>query len=221
MNTYYIGPIRLTITGCIIAALFAVMPFVASASTHDETPDLSVMWAQVQELLTLIESLQAQIIALQTARTPVVASPASDTLALHTHVEVRDGPLRVRDAAGGQPIGRQLIGATGKVMDGPYTADGYTWWYVDFTAGVSGYVAATYLTATAPPTTMKPAPDKPVTDDKKDQADRYQIDDKKPASDTGKLPVKKDTEDTEDTVEAKEMTVKEADADAKEVKPSE
>ena len=199
---------RVVISG-VMAAVVTFAPLgISTAVAQEETPDLQQMWGQIQELLTLIESLQAQVQALQTKQSVTESSSSDTELRLHAHVVVSDGPLRVRAEAAGTVTGRQSTGSTGKIMGGPKMADGYTWWYVDFANGATGYVAAPYLAVTTPPATeqKKPATD---TDQKKETETDKKTENQEakkteePKKDYDKDPViKKDTEDTEDKKES-------------------
>ncbi|MBX4189033.1 hypothetical protein KW785_00370 [Candidatus Parcubacteria bacterium] len=45
----------------------------------------------------------------------------------------------------GKPLGQQKAGSTGVIVAGPQTGSGYTWWQVDFSSGVDGWVAGDWL----------------------------------------------------------------------------
>jgi hypothetical protein len=48
--------------------------------------------------------------------------------------------------------GRQIWGATGTIIGGPVTGNGYTWWQVDYAVSPDGWTAEDYLAAYTPPT---------------------------------------------------------------------
>src|SRR5262249_37438205 len=71
------------------------------------------------------------------------------------------GGLDVRSSPSlaGNVLGTQSSSSPGKVTGGPSTADGFTWWEVDFDAGVDGWTAEDFLTAvTSFPLPRVPAP---------------------------------------------------------------
>ncbi len=75
--------------------------------------------------------------------------PTPTTIQIGSRVTVSGSSIRVRStpATGySNRLGRQSIGAQGTVVDGPVTANGYTWWNVDFDSGVDGWVVGQYLT---------------------------------------------------------------------------
>lgn len=49
-----------------------------------------------------------------------------------------------------QILGAQPNGSLGTIISGPSTANGYTWWQVDFDTGADGFVAGAYLVPIAP-----------------------------------------------------------------------
>jgi hypothetical protein len=54
--------------------------------------------------------------------------------------------VNIRSTAGGRWIGSQRAGRTGTITAGPEYANNLTWWKVNFTSGVDGWVAGNYLT---------------------------------------------------------------------------
>lgn len=60
-------------------------------------------------------------------------------------VMVSSGPLNVRDLAGGKVVGKQAVGALGTVVSGPITANGHTWWQVDFNSIPDGWIAGEFV----------------------------------------------------------------------------
>jgi|GEM_PF-3911906 len=42
-------------------------------------------------------------------------------------------------------LGTQAAGASGRIVSGPVSMDGYTWWKVYFSTGANGWVAGEYL----------------------------------------------------------------------------
>ena len=55
--------------------------------------------------------------------------------------------VHVRTVAGlfGVPAAKRQRGDSGVIVSGPLSVSNYTWWYVDFTTGVDGWVAASFL----------------------------------------------------------------------------
>ena len=71
----------------------------------------------------------------------------NDQLQVNTNVTVIGTVLNVRNSPSVQSarLGGQVFGKAGKVISGPITASGYNWYHVDFTTGVDGWVAGSYL----------------------------------------------------------------------------
>jgi hypothetical protein len=55
--------------------------------------------------------------------------------------------LQVRSAAStsATSLGRQSKGATGTILEGPLSANGYTWWKIDYASGADGWSIDSYL----------------------------------------------------------------------------
>jgi hypothetical protein len=60
-------------------------------------------------------------------------------------VQVVNGPVNVRQSAGGIELGTQDTGAVGTVTAGPEWSSPNWFWYVQFDSGVSGWVAEAFL----------------------------------------------------------------------------
>ncbi|MEK7638759.1 MAG: SBBP repeat-containing protein [Patescibacteria group bacterium] len=75
----------------------------------------------------------------------VVTPTAASTFTQNSRVVVALGPLNVRSSASGSVTGTQATGASGTLVEGPVTANGYTWWKVDYDTGSDGWSAATFL----------------------------------------------------------------------------
>ncbi|MBX4189188.1 fibronectin type III domain-containing protein [Candidatus Parcubacteria bacterium] len=86
-------------------------------------------------------SAQSNSITLTTP-TPPPTSTFQIGNTVHTTIKVS---VRSTSTTKGKPAGTQKAGATGVIVNGPQTGSGYTWWYVDFTSGVDGWVAQDYL----------------------------------------------------------------------------
>jgi len=56
-------------------------------------------------------------------------------------------PLEIIDLQTVTTLGVQQTGSFGTIAQGPQTAFGATWWYVDFDTGPDGWVAGDYLTS--------------------------------------------------------------------------
>ena len=71
--------------------------------------------------------------------------------------------LRVRESAGvrATELGKQKPGASGKILEGPLTADGHVWWKVGWADGAQGW-SANYLAA-APQSPPPTPPSQPST----------------------------------------------------------
>jgi hypothetical protein len=53
--------------------------------------------------------------------------------------------VRQTPSTSGTLLGSQPVGSMGTITQGPTTADGYTWWFVDYTSGVDGWSAGEWL----------------------------------------------------------------------------
>lgn len=74
----------------------------------------------------------------------VLTAYAQQQLRLGEEVQVISGPLNVRDAPGisGEIIGQLTQGQLAVIVDAsPYWADGYWWWSVNASAGITGWIA--------------------------------------------------------------------------------
>lgn len=65
-----------------------------------------------------------------------------ETVRTTANLNVREGPGLDRRVEVTTPVG-----ATGDLVDGPVTADGYTWWKVSYHAGYTGWSAGRWLAA--------------------------------------------------------------------------
>ncbi len=69
-------------------------------------------------------------------------------------------------------LGRQSIGITGSIIDGPINASGYTWWKVNYTAGPDGWSVENYLekntALSSPPDLLTDADPNPDTESSPD-----------------------------------------------------
>jgi uncharacterized protein YgiM (DUF1202 family) len=72
--------------------------------------------------------------------------PGGD-FAIGDDIYVFDGPLNLRSAAGLSGAILEILpqDATGEIVGGPTTADGYDWYQVDTTLGATGWVAGDFL----------------------------------------------------------------------------
>jgi len=59
--------------------------------------------------------------------------------------------LNVRRTPNGKILGTQTNGAPGVIRTGPVLVGPYTWWQLDYSTGVSGWSAETFLAAAPPP----------------------------------------------------------------------
>jgi hypothetical protein len=63
-------------------------------------------------------------------------------------IQVAQSPLNVRSCAGTScsVLGKQMTaGRTGTITGGPTTANGYTWWNVNYSSGTDGWSAENYV----------------------------------------------------------------------------
>jgi hypothetical protein len=91
-------------------------------------------------------SVSAYNATTESAQSPAVSvtTPAAATMMQTTaRVNVRANPTTWST---GTILGTQAKGAIGTVISGPVTANGYTWWKIDFQTGADGWVVSRYLT---------------------------------------------------------------------------
>ena len=69
----------------------------------------------------------------------VAISVTSNTFGVGAAVSVITADA-VRSNPGGSKVGSQLVGAQGKITEGPNTQDGKKWWKVDFATGTDGWI---------------------------------------------------------------------------------
>lgn len=60
--------------------------------------------------------------------------------------------VRTQPSTSSQRLGSQYLGAKGQVTAGPVSAEGYTWWNIDYTTLPDGWSVESFLTASTPPT---------------------------------------------------------------------
>jgi uncharacterized protein YgiM (DUF1202 family) len=79
-----------------------------------------------------------------------LGASVSATFAKDDVVEVVDGPLNVRDAAAidANVLAKLDTGATGTILDGPTTSDGYDWYKISYNGASTGWVAGEFLAET-------------------------------------------------------------------------
>jgi hypothetical protein len=70
----------------------------------------------------------------------VAVSVTSNTFGIGASVTVITTDS-VRSNPGGAKAGTQLVGAQGKIIEGPNTQDGKKWWKVDFVTGTDGWIS--------------------------------------------------------------------------------
>lgn len=134
-------------TGCIAAILSIAL---LGGSLFLSTPKAHA--ASNEEIKTLITSLLAQIANLQAIlaeRTSAEGGFLKKDITVGSTVVTTD-MLKVRGSAGtdGLLVGVKQPSINGKVLYGPKTVSGYTWWYVEFEDNaVDGWVAANWLHA--------------------------------------------------------------------------
>ncbi len=80
-----------------------------------------------------------------TVSTPPSTPPPS-TIGIGSSVTVTDTlKVRLQPSTRAKQLGVQHIGAKGVVRNGPVSANGYTWWSVDFSTGADGWVVSNYI----------------------------------------------------------------------------
>jgi hypothetical protein len=79
---------------------------------------------------------------------PVAPPPPNTTFGIGTHVKTTAN-LNVRNKANtrsGKIVCIQPSGTLGTITKGPSTAQGFTWWTIDYASGCDGWSVQTYLT---------------------------------------------------------------------------
>ncbi|HVY35731.1 MAG TPA: Ig-like domain-containing protein, partial [Candidatus Paceibacterota bacterium] len=77
---------------------------------------------------------------------PISTTPPSSTIAVGSRVAATTTVwVRSSPSTRATRLGYQRKGATGSVIGGPTSANGYTWWQVNFDSGADGWVAGNYL----------------------------------------------------------------------------
>lgn len=128
-----------------------------AATSQTTTTNANEAAARVAELQRELTRLQALFVQLQTMMTALsqsggssVSVPSVATPGVCTATSIRVGcPVVISDTLNvrqtpstvGTALGTQRAGSQGRVIAGPTTAAGLTWWQVDFSAGADGWVA--------------------------------------------------------------------------------
>ncbi len=87
-----------------------------------------------------IQSTTITVTSTPSTPPPTATLNIGDTIHTTAKVNVRSTPTTK-----GKPLGTQKAGAIGVIVGGPQQASGYTWWSVDFSSGIDGWVAQDYL----------------------------------------------------------------------------
>jgi len=86
--------------------------------------------------------------------TPTYAFSIGDRVQASSNLNVRSTP-----STSGTLVGTQTVGALGSVVGGPTTADGYTWWNINYDSGVGdGWSIEPYLQKTSVAFNPSPSP---------------------------------------------------------------
>lgn len=112
--------------------------FAATPQVRGESTSVAEMQALIAELMERVADLQARLEAVQ-----------GNGLA-NNNLEIGDPvwttyALNVRSNPGGKIVGQAVVGDTGVVTAGPESNNGYTWWYVEYDSGLSGWSAVNWL----------------------------------------------------------------------------
>lgn len=127
----FLAPILMLV---LISGLFITTPQAHAQVNRD------AMMAQIQQLLTLITSLQQQLLQM-TGGAPVVGTPSSD-VSLKIGAKIQTSrQVNARSGPGVSASWVNTIGAfsRGQIVDGPRSADGFTWWLVKYESGTQGW----------------------------------------------------------------------------------
>ena len=140
-------PTRVAVGVIAVALGWSVWAPTAQAQTSAPATDTAAMLAQIEALMETLAILQAQLAAQQSGE---VVSPEGGfterEIAVGDRVQTTD-ILRVRAAASTNANWVNNVSAYtgGTVKDGPRYGDGYTWWYITYDNGTTGWSAANWL----------------------------------------------------------------------------
>ena len=84
----------------------------------------------------------------QSAHVSVTTLVATPTISIGARVHTTTGGVNVRNkpnANSGKVLCQQPTNSLGTVVGGPTSAQGYTWWNVNFDTACDGWVAETYI----------------------------------------------------------------------------
>ncbi len=112
---------------------------------EDMTNPFSFSWSNITAgsySLTARATDNLGATATSSAITVTATTPTTNAFSIGERVMVNSDPtLRVRSSAAlaGAVIGEQSFQATGTIVGGPVTADGYTWWQIDYDTDPDGW----------------------------------------------------------------------------------
>lgn len=136
------------LTSLVLAASFSIASF-ASAQTSSTEELIRQIQAQINALLAQIQQLQQQ--------TQPPASSETAKFLLNDGV-IATANLRVRSSASVSGNSLSIIpqGTRGTITGGPVSANGYTWWNINWPIGSDGWSVENYLEKTTVPTQQLP-----------------------------------------------------------------
>ncbi len=97
---------------------------------------------------TLVASVTPTVVPLPTSTAIPVVEPGASVVVTGSgelQLRVRSSPSLAADTLGTLPDGALL-----KVLEGPETSDGYTWWKIESTEGLVGWAAENWLVLAIP-----------------------------------------------------------------------
>ena len=80
-----------------------------------------------------------------TISTTIITPSSPHFIGKSINVSADGRRLNVRSTANGVFLGQQLHNAGGVIIDGPINTAGYSWYKVDFSIGVDGWVAGGFV----------------------------------------------------------------------------
>jgi type II secretory pathway pseudopilin PulG len=113
--------------------------------------DIDVLTAQLQQLIQIVTSLQAQLAVMNgDNETGQEGGFTNKFISYGDRVQTTD-TLKVRDRAytSGALLGVQNPFTSGKVVGGPGNSGGYTWWQIKYDNGILGWSAENWLRVVA------------------------------------------------------------------------
>lgn len=138
-------PLRIVIMSALFALMVSATVMVATPTARAETR-LDQLRAQIEQLIQIVEALQAQLAARNGGETSTEGGFAFRDIEVGDTVQTTDS-LKVRSEANPSAaiLGVAPTFTRGTVQAGPAQAGGYMWWKVTYNSGITGWSAENWL----------------------------------------------------------------------------